>query len=141
VRDSADLTARLRVAWDEHESTLFVVIDVIDDDVVSISGTSPWNAQDECELYFDIEHGFKASAARQHVVRGPWDTTAGEGSVRAGWVRHDHDDGEHIGKRHQMQQRAPRTLAIGKARYDGRGVDQLQGATVTAQHVRNRMNR
>ena len=89
IRNSADLTARLRVAWDEQESALFVGIDVIDDDVVSTSGTSPWNTQDGCELYVDIEHGLKGSAARQYMIRGPWDTTAGEGSVQAGWGRHD----------------------------------------------------
>ena len=88
-RDASDLDARLRVAWDKAAGALFVGIGVIDDDVVSQSGTTPWHAQDGCELYLDLEHAGQGSAARQHVLRGPWDETDAPGLTSA-WALTEH---------------------------------------------------
>lgn len=87
-RGLSDLAARLRVAWDDQAHVLFVALDVTDEDMVSLSGTSLWNEQDGCELYLDIDHR-PGSAARQHVLRGPWDTSLQQGPQQAGWARTD----------------------------------------------------
>jgi hypothetical protein len=80
--DARDLEATLYVAWDEPARALFVGLDVRDADPVFVSPTTSWNAQDGCELYIDSDHA-DASAARQHVLRGPWNVSDGSAEEAA----------------------------------------------------------
>ncbi len=69
-RDSLDLRAQVRFAWDPAASALYVGVDVEDESTVfDDSASRTWNTEDGCEVYLDLRHDDQSVAA-QHVLRG-----------------------------------------------------------------------
>ena len=91
--NAGDFQGSFRLGYNLATNSLYLAVEVDDESIIAETTSAPrWDTQDGCEVYLDLAHGERQSAAVQHFIYG----STGQRSfseqtlkvVKAAWQRH-----------------------------------------------------